>query len=143
MELVPSTGTRGQATEMHRQPRPDVTFIDLGLEGRDRRNRRNSRDPEGISGSKNHRILRFDLRRRFRRAPISWRLLTTHCAWPALPTPPASSTPCALTRRNSRTALSCFPALPAYGLSSRRHSLPSRTCRTRCLRLRRPFSCYS
>lgn len=33
MEVVASAGTRAQAIEMHRQHHPDVTFMDLGLEG--------------------------------------------------------------------------------------------------------------
>ena len=33
MEVVASAGTRAQAVEMHRQHRPDITFMDLGLDG--------------------------------------------------------------------------------------------------------------
>jgi DNA-binding NarL/FixJ family response regulator len=33
MEVIASAGTRAQAIEMHRKHRPDITFMDLGLEG--------------------------------------------------------------------------------------------------------------
>jgi DNA-binding NarL/FixJ family response regulator len=33
MEVIASAGTRAQAIELHRQHRPDITFMDLGLEG--------------------------------------------------------------------------------------------------------------
>jgi DNA-binding NarL/FixJ family response regulator len=32
MEVIASAGTRAQAIELHRQHRPDITFMDLGLE---------------------------------------------------------------------------------------------------------------